>query len=43
MDVHPSNDLHTCKMKHEDNGESKIFQIVIFHIQYNLQTRLIQV
>ena len=26
MDVHPSNDLHTCKMEHEDDSESEIIQ-----------------
>ena len=28
MDIHPSNDLHTCKMEHEDDSESEIIQLV---------------
>ena len=27
MEIHPSNDLHTCKMKHEDDSENEIFQL----------------
>ena len=43
MDVHPSNDLHTCKTGHEDDSESEIFQLVNYPFQYNLQARLIPV
>ena len=28
MDNHPSNDLQTCKMKHEGNSESEIFLLL---------------
>ena len=28
MDIHPSNDLHTCKMEHEDESECEIVQLV---------------
>ena len=38
MDVHPSNDLHTCKMECEDDSESEIIQLLnnLFSITYNL-------
>ena len=29
MDIHPSNDVHTCKIKHEDDSENEIFQLYI--------------
>ena len=41
MDIHPSNDLHACKMKHEGDSESEIFQLVKYPFQYNLQARFI--
>ena len=28
IEIHPSNDLHTCKMEHEDDSEREIFQFV---------------
>ena len=28
MDINPSNDLHTCKMEHEDDSASEILQLV---------------
>ena len=43
MDVHPSNDLHTHKMEHEDDSESEIIQLVKYPFQYNLHARLIPV
>ena len=38
MDIHPSNDLHTCKMEHENDSESEIIPLVkyIFKL-YDLQ------
>ena len=43
MDIHPSNDTHTCKMEHDDECESEIIQLLKKPFQYNLHARLIQV
>ena len=28
MDIHPCNDVHRCKMEHQDDSECEIIQIV---------------
>ena len=28
MNIHPSTDLHACKMEHEDDSECEIIQLV---------------
>ena len=38
MDIHPSNDLHICKMKHENDSESEIVQLMVY---FNLKTYIL--
>ena len=38
MDIHPSNNLHTCKMEHEDDSENDRADKMDIHPSNNLRT-----